>query len=109
LLSPELRLKADRLFDFVVPIGEVDCTLFDRGDYHYGRDVHRPSLLTAVKKLSEVFILQLDTNIPTSGTVTFHYHWPESRFARDPEWLRFWDHSLLEGNRKPQLITNIIS
>src|SRR6267154_4147489 len=90
----ELRLKADRLFDFVVPIGEVDCTLFDR--VITTTDVTFIVKLThGSKKLSEVFILQLDTIIPTSGTVTFTTTGPspDSRVITNGFVL---DHSLLE-------------
>ncbi len=65
----DLRLKSDRLWDWVVPIGEVDCLLLDR-------ITSKTDLTFTVKRthaskpISEQFILQLDTNLPTTGTVT---------------------------------------
>jgi hypothetical protein len=90
----ELRLKADRLFDFVVPIGEVDCTLFDR--VITTTDVTFIVKLThASKKASEVFILQLDTNIPTTGTVTFTTTGPSPDTRVIPNGFVL-DHSLIQ-------------
>ena len=66
----DLRLKSDRLFDWVVPIGDVDVLLLDR--INSKTDVTFIVKRThASKLLSEQFILQLDANLPTSGTVTF--------------------------------------
>src|SRR6267154_3417957 len=93
LAVSDLRLKADRLFDFVVPIGDVDCTLFDRvittADFSF-----IVKLTHATKKLAEVFILQLDTNLPTSGTVTFTTTGPSSDTRVIPNGFVL-DHSLI--------------
>src|SRR6266403_5119933 len=65
----DLRLKSDRLFEFVVPIGDVDSLLFDR--------INSKTDLTftvkrtfADKATTETFILQLDNNLPISGAIT---------------------------------------
>jgi hypothetical protein len=65
----ELRLKLDRLFEFVVPVDNLDPSLFDR--------VSSKTDLTfivkrtfASKTVAELFILQLDNNLPSSGTIT---------------------------------------
>src|SRR5882724_11662834 len=65
----DLHLKSDRLFEFVVPIGDVDSLLFDRIN-------SKTDLTFTVKRTfetvyaSEKFTLTLDTVLPTSGTVT---------------------------------------
>ncbi len=66
----DLRLKSDRLFDGVVPVDDVDSVWLDR--------INSTSEVTFIVKLThssrvaaETFILQLDTNLPTSGAVTF--------------------------------------
>jgi len=66
----DLRFKADRLFDFVVPVGDVDSVMFDRVCTTFDAFfmVQRSHATIA---LSEAFILQLDSNIPTSGIITF--------------------------------------
>ncbi len=65
----ELRLKSDRLFEFVVPIDDLDLQSFDR--------INSKTDLTFIVKrsfgsqaIAETFILQLDTLLPSSGTVT---------------------------------------
>ncbi len=65
----DLRLKSDRLFEFVVPIGDVDCTLFDR--VNSKTDLSFTVQRTHANQIvAETFILQLDNNLPTSGAVT---------------------------------------
>jgi len=66
----DLRPSNNRLFDVVVPLDDSDTTLFDR--------VNTTCDLTLTVKRThssvagaEQFIVQLDTNLPTSGTVTF--------------------------------------
>jgi len=90
----DLRLKADRLFDFVVPIGDVDCLLLDRvitttDATFIVKRTH------ASKTDSEAFILQLDANIPTSGTVIFTTTGPSPGTRLIPNGFVL-DHSLLE-------------
>lgn len=65
----ELRLRADRLFDFVVPVGDVDSILFDRVNTtcDFSFIVKRAF---GSKATAEKFIVQQDTILPTSGTVT---------------------------------------
>lgn len=65
----DLRLTGDRIWDFVVPVGDVDAILFDR--------VNTTCDLTFTvkrtfpgKATAEKFILQQDTLLPVSGTVT---------------------------------------
>ena len=69
LAISELRLRADRLFDFAVPVGDVDSILFDRintiCDFSFTVKRTFDSKATAEK-----FIVQLDSTLPTSGTVT---------------------------------------
>lgn len=90
----ELRLKADRLFDFVVPIGALDCTLFDR--VTTTTDVSFIVKLThATKKTAEAFILQLDDILPTSGTVTFTTTGPSPDSRSIPNGFVL-DHSLIQ-------------
>ncbi len=90
----DLRLKSDRLFDWVVPIGDVDCILLDR--------VNSKTDLTfivkrthASKPTAEQFILQLDTLLPTSGTVTLTTTGP-SPDTRVIETGYLLDHSLVQ-------------
>lgn len=65
----DLRLSDDRLYDFVVPVGDVDCEFFDRVnskiDFTFTVKRTFPDKATAEK-----FILTLDSNLPASGTVT---------------------------------------
>lgn len=65
----DLRLKSDRLFEFVVPVGNVDALLFDRvnSKTDFTFTVARTHSDTAT---SEAFILQLDNALPVSGAVT---------------------------------------
>lgn len=66
----DLRLRADRLYDFAVPVGDADPIMFDR--VNMTLDVLFTVKRTfANKPTAEKFILQLDTILPTSGTVTF--------------------------------------
>ncbi len=65
----DLRLKSDRLFEFVVPIGDLDLQSFDR--------INSKTDLTFIVKrtfgsqaIAETFILQQDALLPSSGTVT---------------------------------------
>ena len=90
----DLHLTSDRLFDFVVPVGEVDCILLDR--------IQSKTELTFVVKrthankgVAEAFILQLDTNIPSSGTITLTTSGPtpdtrliENGFVMDHELIQ---------------------
>ena len=90
----DLRLKADRLFDFVVPIGDVDCLLFDRvitttDATFIVKRTH------ASRTASEAFILQLDSNIPTTGTVTFTTTGPSPDTRVIPNGFLL-DHSLIQ-------------
>lgn len=90
----DLRIRANRLFDFVVPIGDDASTFFDRintlADY-----------LFTVKKThsgvqaAERFILKLDTVLPSSGTVTFTTTGP-SGFTRTIPNGFIVDHALLQ-------------
>lgn len=66
----DLRLRSDRLFDFVVPVGDVDCTLIDRITSVIDL-IFAVSRTHSSQALSEQFILQQDTLLPTSGTITF--------------------------------------
>ena len=66
----DLRPVNNRLFDVVVPLGDLDVTLFDR--------VNTTCDLTFTvartfddQETAETFLLQLDSNLPSSGTVTF--------------------------------------
>ena len=65
----ELRLRADRLFDFFVPVGDVDSILFDRVNTicEFAFMVKR---VFGSKATAEKFIVQQDTILPVSGTVT---------------------------------------
>lgn len=65
----ELRLRADRLFDFVIPVGDVDSILFDRINTtcDFAFTVKRTF---SNKATAEKFIVQLDSILPISGTVT---------------------------------------
>jgi hypothetical protein len=65
----ELRLKSDRLFEFVVPIGDIDSLLFDRVNSKTDITFTVRRTLDS-KPTAERFILQLDNMLPTSGTVT---------------------------------------
>jgi hypothetical protein len=66
----DLRLRSDRLFDSVVPVGDVALTFFDRitstTDVTFIVQRTFGSVRTAEK-----FILQLDTLLPASGALTF--------------------------------------
>jgi hypothetical protein len=66
----ELRLRLDRLFDFVVPIGDVDSTLLDRVNSTLDASFTVKRTFSDVRA-AEKFILQLDATLPVSGTVTF--------------------------------------
>lgn len=65
----DLRLTDDRLYEFIVPVGDADSTLLDRinskCDFVFTVKRTFPSRSTAEK-----FILQQDTLLPTSGTIT---------------------------------------
>jgi len=63
------RLQLDRVFDIVVPIAELNPELFDR--------VCRKSTFTfAVQRIfsdagtAELFVMDLDSDVPSIGTVT---------------------------------------
>ena len=65
----ELRAAVDRLYDFAIPVGEDDSIFFDRVnsrlDFTFTVKRTFPDKATAEK-----FITQLDTVLPTSGTIT---------------------------------------
>ena len=66
----DLRPTANRLFDVVTPLDDNDVTLFDR--VNTTCDITLTVARTfSNKDTAEKFILQLDTNLPTSGAVTF--------------------------------------
>ncbi len=90
----DLRLKSDRLFEFVVPIGDVDCQLFDRVNSKTDLTV-TIKRVWASKNVSDAFILQLDENLPTSGTVTLTTTGPTPD-TRVIETGYVTDHSLIE-------------
>ncbi len=63
------RLQLDRVFDIVVPIAELNPELFDR--------VCRKSTFTFTVQIAhdsaavaELFVLDLDSSLPSTGTVT---------------------------------------
>ena len=90
----ELRLKSDRLFDFVVPIGDLDCLMFDR--VNSTTDVTFLVKRTHVNlAAAEAFIVQLDNILPTSGDVTFTTTGP-SPFTRVIENGSVIDHALVQ-------------
>lgn len=92
----ELRLRADRLFDFVVPVGDVDSILFDRVnttcDFAFIVKRTFPNKATAEK-----FIVQLDALLPTSGTVTITMSGPSPETRVIPNGFIV-DHALLQEN-----------
>src|SRR5258707_9571945 len=90
----DLRLKSDRLFDFVVPIGDVASTFFDR--------ITSTTDITFIVKrtfgsvrTAEKFILQLDTLLPTSGAMTFTTTGPSPGTRVIPNGFVL-DHSLIQ-------------
>ena len=92
----DLRLKADRLFDFVVPVDDFDVVLFDR--------VNTSVDVTFIVKRThaslteaETFIVQLDNNLPTSGDVTFTTTGPSPSTRVIPNGYLL-DHQLLSEN-----------
>ena len=89
----DLRPANNRLFDVVVPLGESDLTLFDR--------VNTTCDLTLTvartfsdQETAETFLLQLDSNLPSSGTVTFTTTGPTPTTRTIPNG-RIVDHSLI--------------
>ncbi len=89
----DLRIRGDRLFEFVVPIGDIASTMIDR----FNTTI---DLLFTVKRTfndvrtAEKFILQLDTLIPESGTINFTTTGP-SGFTRQIPNGYVVDHSLV--------------
>lgn len=64
-----LRVRADRLYDFVVPVGDDNPILFDR--VNTTADISFVVARThASRTASETFILSLDNSVPASGTIT---------------------------------------
>lgn len=65
----DLRLTDDRLYEFVVPVGDDAAIMFDRvnSKIDFAFIVKRTF---DSKPTAEKFILQLDATLPTSGTVT---------------------------------------
>lgn len=66
----DLRPTNNRLFDVVVPLDDSDTTLFDRVNTTCDLTLTVKRTFSSVAN-AEQFIVQLDTNLPTSGTVTF--------------------------------------
>ena len=66
----DLRPTNNRLFDVVVPLDDSDTTLFDRVNTTCDLTLTVKRTFSSVA-VAEAFIVQLDTNLPTSGTVTF--------------------------------------
>lgn len=65
----QLRVRGDRLYDFVLPVDNVDATLLDR--ITTTTDISFIVQRThASQQASEEFILSLDSSLPASGTVT---------------------------------------
>src|SRR5258707_748 len=64
----QARLQMDRVFDVVIPIAELNPELFDRvcRKLTFTFTVQRTH---ADAETSELFILDLDADIPSSGTV----------------------------------------
>lgn len=92
----DLRLTADRLYDFVVPVGDVAAILFDRVnatcDFMFTVKRTFPGKATAEK-----FILQQDTLLPVSGTVTITTTGPSPATRTIPNGFIV-DHALVEEN-----------
>lgn len=90
----DLRVKADRLYDFVIPVGDDNPNLFDRVNTtaRYTFVVKRTF---ASKVLAEQFILTLDNNLPASGTVTFTTTGPDPVTRTIPNGF-VTDHALLD-------------
>ena len=90
----DLRPANNRLFDVVVPLDDSDVILFDRRmmicDLTLTVKRTHSSLATA-----EQFIVQLDTNLPTSGTVTFTTTGP-SAVTRKVPMGSIVDHALIQ-------------
>ena len=90
----DLRPANNRLFDVVVPLDDSDVTLFDR------RTTTCDLTLTIKRTHSslaaaEQFIVQLDTNLPTSGTVTFTTTGPSAVTRKVPMGFIV-DHALIQ-------------
>ena len=66
----DLRPTNNRLFDVVVPLDDSDTTLFDRVNTTCDLTLTVKRTFSSIA-VAEAFIVQLDTNLPTSGTVTF--------------------------------------
>jgi len=92
----ELRLKADRLFEFIIPIGDVDSTLLDRINTTFDATFTVKRTHSSVHN-AEKFILQLDSNIPISGTITFETTGPGAFTRVIPRGFVI-DHALLQEN-----------
>lgn len=87
----QLKIQTDNVTDTAIPIGAVLPALFDRAIQSCNvtfivRRTH-PSVV-----LAEIFILQLDQNIPAVGTVTIS----TTAFSRVIPNGRCLSHSLLE-------------
>jgi len=90
----DLRPQNTRLFDSVVPLDDSDVTLFDR--------VNTTCDITLIikrtfstKSTAEKFILQLDSVLPTSGTITFTTTGPTPTTRVIPNGFII-DHALLQ-------------
>lgn len=66
----DLRPSNNRLFDVVVPLDDSDTELFDRVNTTCDLTLNVVRTHSSVA-VAEQFIVQLDTNLPTSGVVTF--------------------------------------
>jgi len=90
----DLHPTNNRLFDVVTPVDDSDVTLFDR--VNTTCDISLIVKRTfSTKAIAEKFILQLDANLPTSGTVTFTTTGPTPTTRTIPNGFIV-DHELLQ-------------
>ena len=90
----DLRPTANRLFDVAVPLDDNDVTLFDRVNTTF--DITLIVKRTfSTQAAAEEFILQLDTALPTSGSVTFTTTGPTPTTRTIPNGFIV-DHALLQ-------------
>ena len=89
----DLHANVERLYDFVVPLGDQDSILFDRvnAKLDFTFTVKR---VFPDKPTAEKFITQLDTILPTSGTVTITTTGPSPTTRTIPNGFIL-DHTLL--------------
>ena len=94
LASSDVRLRGDRLYDTAIPVdADVDLTFFDRinetTDFTFTVKRTFDSKATAEK-----FIVQLDSALPTSGTVTITTTGPSAATRTIPNGFVL-DHALI--------------